>query len=195
MKMHHALPAPPGRGSYAASARPAPLLASLFVSALLIVSPPLGISPMPMPASAAEIAPAAASAAAMSKSQVETLLRKIPALAIVNADDQPFFTSTEGRTNVGYFFLEPTDALRELRQLQQADPRSPTAEPKPACRSSTLALTAFTHNVSPRRPARPTRASAFSLSPRSTSHSCAPSRETSAESSGYGPRGGRWRAI
>jgi len=195
MKLRHALPAPPGRGSYAASARPAALLASLFVSALLTVSPPLGISPMPMPASAAEIAPAAASAAAMSKSQVETLLRKIPALAIVNADDQPFFTSTEGRTNVGYFFLEPTDALRELRQLQQADPRSQTAEPNPACRISTLTLTAFTHNIATRRPVRPTRASAFSLSPRSTSHSCAPSRETSAESSGYGPRGGRWRAI
>ena len=125
--MRPTLPAPPGRGSYAGSARPAPFLASLFVSALLTVSPPLGISHMPMPASAAEIAaaPAASSASAMSKSQVEALLRKIPALAIVNADDQPFFTTTEGRTNVGYFFLEPTDALRELRQLQQADHRRP----------------------------------------------------------------------
>ena len=41
-------------------------------------------------------------------------------VAIVNGDDAPFLTGGGGR--VGYFYLDPTDALLQLRLLQKSSP-------------------------------------------------------------------------
>ena len=48
-------------------------------------------------------------------------------LVLVNAEDQPFFTDRDGASQVGFFYLDPKDALSELRNLQQ---RSASASAK-----------------------------------------------------------------
>ena len=50
--------------------------------------------------------------------QVESLMQRIPVVALVNAEDQPFFTSKEGGKGVAFFFLDPADALLEMRVMR-----------------------------------------------------------------------------
>ena len=58
----------------------------------------------------------------MSVAQVESKLQRVPTVALVNSEDQPFFTGKEGGKGVGYFYLEPSDALLDLRLLLQTQP-------------------------------------------------------------------------
>ncbi|KAL1529640.1 hypothetical protein AB1Y20_000582 [Prymnesium parvum] len=58
----------------------------------------------------------------LSVAQVDSKLRKVPVVAIVNGDDQPFFISREGSRQVAYFFLDPSEALMEYRQLIKTQP-------------------------------------------------------------------------
>lgn len=58
----------------------------------------------------------------MSVAQVESLMQRIPVVALVNAEDQPFFTSKEGGKGVAFFFLDPADALLEMRVMRQQFP-------------------------------------------------------------------------
>eukprot|EP00310_Coccolithus_braarudii_P022176 CAMPEP_0183355274 /NCGR_PEP_ID=MMETSP0164_2-20130417/39705_1 /TAXON_ID=221442 /ORGANISM="Coccolithus pelagicus ssp braarudi, Strain PLY182g" /LENGTH=286 /DNA_ID=CAMNT_0025528325 /DNA_START=1 /DNA_END=861 /DNA_ORIENTATION=+ len=68
------------------------------------------------------VAVADAPVTGLSKAAVNGYLSSIPALALVNEDDQPYFTSSERNTRIAFFFLEPTDALRELKLLKASEP-------------------------------------------------------------------------
>ena len=54
----------------------------------------------------------------LSRPQINEKLAKIPVVALVNAEDSPFLTN--GR--IGYFFLDPIEALRELKLVQKNSP-------------------------------------------------------------------------
>jgi len=56
----------------------------------------------------------------LSVKQIEGKLAKIPVVALVNDEDAPFLTGEGGK--VGYFFLDPTEALLSLRVLQRTSP-------------------------------------------------------------------------
>jgi len=86
-----------------------PVLASLLAAA--------ATGPFSLPAP-----PASAAASELSIKEVNKRLGAIPVVAVVNEQDSPYFTSSEGATQVGYFFLDPTDALRELRAVQGDNP-------------------------------------------------------------------------
>lgn len=60
----------------------------------------------------------------LSVAQIESKLSRIPVCALVNPEDQPYLNSN----GVGYFYLDPRDALLELRILQQKG--APEAELK-----------------------------------------------------------------
>ena len=46
-------------------------------------------------------------------------LSKIPCVALVNEEDAPFF---DGGGSVGYFYLDPTEALLSLQLLKRRHP-------------------------------------------------------------------------
>ena len=89
---------------------------------------------LPFSAAAAD-APAVAESATqqevagvvMSKAQVETVLSPIAVTAIVNAEGQPYMIDSERGSNLGFFYLEPSDALRDLQARGPA--RRPAAAP------------------------------------------------------------------
>ena len=56
----------------------------------------------------------------LSRPQINEKLAKIPVVALVNAEDSPFLTN--GR--IGYFFLDPIEALRELKLVQKNSPEA-----------------------------------------------------------------------
>ena len=58
----------------------------------------------------------------LSVTQIEGKLQKLPLVALVNGDDQPFFTSSDGGRQVGYFYLDPNDALLDYRQFLKTQP-------------------------------------------------------------------------
>ena len=62
--------------------------------------------------------PAASATASMSQKQVEERMKSIPVTAIVNTDGQPYMIDKERDQNLGYFYLEPSDALRDLQVRQ-----------------------------------------------------------------------------
>ena len=107
----------------AAQAVPAALLTALLA---LAPAPQVALSAPPAivaPAASAESPPAEVKkAAAMSKQEVEKRLSAIPVIALVNEDDAPFFTGREGLTPLAFFYLDPTDALRELQLLKKSQP-------------------------------------------------------------------------
>ena len=57
----------------------------------------------------------------LSRAAIEGKLSKVPVIALVNDEDAPFLT---GRGGVGYFFLDPTEALLELRVLRKTSPEA-----------------------------------------------------------------------
>jgi hypothetical protein len=57
---------------------------------------------------------------AMTQAQVEAVLRTVPLTAIVNAEGSPYMIDSERGTNLGFFYLEPNDALRDLQVLKQS---------------------------------------------------------------------------
>ena len=62
--------------------------------------------------------------AGLSLEQIEGKLRKLPLVALVNGDDQPFFTSSEGGRQIGYFYLDPNDALLDYKQIIKTQPEA-----------------------------------------------------------------------
>ena len=56
----------------------------------------------------------------LSKGQVEKKLSKVPVIALVNSEDAPFLTGGNGR--IGYFFLDPIEALREKKLIERDQP-------------------------------------------------------------------------
>ena len=58
----------------------------------------------------------------LSDTEIKRLLQVLPAVALVNDQDQPYFTAREGSTQVGFFYLDPKEALSEYKILQQKDP-------------------------------------------------------------------------
>ena len=56
---------------------------------------------------------------ALSREQVETRLSKIPVTAIVNKAGSPFMVDSERSLSVGYFYLDPKDALLDFNVLKQ----------------------------------------------------------------------------
>ena len=55
----------------------------------------------------------------LSRAQVETRLSKIPVTAIVNKQGSPFMVDSERSLSVGYFYLDPKDALLDFQVLKQ----------------------------------------------------------------------------
>ena len=100
----------------AAQAVPATLLAAALA---LAPSPQLAFSALPAVLMPAASAAEPVSTTAMSKNEVEKRLAAIPVIALVNQGDSPFFTGREGLNSLAFFYLEPTDALREPSRLQQ----------------------------------------------------------------------------
>jgi len=92
-------------------------LSSLLLAASLSFAvPPLAQAAQPELLTAAPVK-------GLSQRQVEQYLSVVPALAIVNEDEQPFFTGREARgMRVAFFYLEPLDAIRELKLLKQSEP-------------------------------------------------------------------------
>jgi len=72
--------------------------------------------------------PASSAAASMSVKQVEERLKSIPVTAIVNTEGQPYMIDKERDQNLGFFYIEPSDALRDLQVLKQGG--QPTASLK-----------------------------------------------------------------
>lgn len=82
-------------------------------------------------AGAPALAPSAALAAAdvfastggkkLSREQINGKLSRIPVCALVNPDDEPYLAGGGG---VGFFFLDPQEALLALRVLQQTQPEA-----------------------------------------------------------------------
>ena len=72
--------------------------------------------------------PASSAAASMSVKQVEERLKSIPVTAIVNTEGQPYMIDRERDQNLGFFYIEPSDALRDLQVLKQGG--QPTASLK-----------------------------------------------------------------
>lgn len=62
----------------------------------------------------------------LTQPQVNGKLSKIPVVALVNEEDAPFLTGGNG--GIGYFFLDPQEAFRELKLLQKSG--SPNARLK-----------------------------------------------------------------
>jgi len=56
----------------------------------------------------------------LSRSQIDGKLSKVPVIALVNSEDAPFLTGANGR--IGYFFLDPIEALREKKLLEKNQP-------------------------------------------------------------------------
>ena len=54
----------------------------------------------------------------LSKEQVNNKLSKVPVVALVNEDDSPFLTNGQ----VGYFYLDPIEALRDKKLLEKSQP-------------------------------------------------------------------------
>lgn len=71
-----------------------------------------------LPAFAADIRDAAPGPK-LTNAQVEAKLRKTTVCALVNPDDAPYLNG-----GVGYFYLDPKDALLELRVLQKNSPEA-----------------------------------------------------------------------
>ena len=61
--------------------------------------------------------PGSNAAASMSVKQVEERMKSIPVTAIVNPEGQPYMIDKERDQNLGFFYLEPSDALRDLQVL------------------------------------------------------------------------------
>ena len=59
---------------------------------------------------------------AMTRAQVEAVLRTVPVTAIVNAEGSPYMIDSERGTNLGFFYLEPNDALRDLQVITHRAP-------------------------------------------------------------------------
>ena len=59
---------------------------------------------------------------AMTQAQVEAVLRTVPVTAIVNAEGSPYMIDSERGTNLGFFYLEPNDALRDLQVITHRAP-------------------------------------------------------------------------
>ena len=56
-----------------------------------------------------------AAAAALSEAQIEARMKSIPVTAIVNDQGQPYMIDKERDVNLGFFYLEPSDALLDLQ--------------------------------------------------------------------------------
>ena len=54
----------------------------------------------------------------LARAQIEAKLAKVPVVALVNADDAPYLDGA----GVGYFYLDPTEALLSLKLLQKNSP-------------------------------------------------------------------------
>ena len=89
-------------------------------AAVAVMTSQHGFGAIP-PAIAAD-APAEAAAVKLSRPQINGKLSKVPVVAIVNEEDSPFLTGGGGR--VGYFYLDPQEALRELKLLQKSSPEA-----------------------------------------------------------------------
>lgn len=72
------------------------------------------------PAAAADVRDAPPGAK-LSKAEIEKKLRRTTVSALVNPNDEPYLT---GGNKVGYFFLDPREAMVELRVLQQSSPEA-----------------------------------------------------------------------
>jgi len=68
------------------------------------------------PAAIAEEAPKVQ----LTRPEIDGKLARVPVVALVNADDAPFLTN--GR--IGYFYLDPTEALLSLKLLQKNSPEA-----------------------------------------------------------------------
>ena len=71
-----------------------------------------------VPGELPQAVPGAGAIVRLSTPQINGKLSKIPVVALVNADDAPFLTGGNGK--IGYFFLDPQEAFRELKLLQKS---------------------------------------------------------------------------
>ena len=94
----------------------------LAAGAAAATSTRAGVWPPAALAADGGVAAPAAAGVKLSRQQIEAKLAKVPVVALVNEESSPFLTGNGGR--VGYLWLDPTEALLELRVLQRTSPEA-----------------------------------------------------------------------
>jgi len=109
---------PPRRSSPVSSTRRLVLAAG----AAAATSTRAGVWPPAAMAADGGVAAPSAGGVKLSRQQIEAKLAKVPVVALVNEESSPFLTANGGR--VGYLWLDPSEALLELRVLQRTSPEA-----------------------------------------------------------------------
>ena len=94
----------------------------LAAGAAAATSTRAGVWPPAAMAADGGVAAPSAGGVKLSRQQIEAKLAKVPVVALVNEESSPFLTANGGR--VGYLWLDPSEALLELRVLQRTSPEA-----------------------------------------------------------------------